>query len=43
MKKDDDGIVIENMTDTELIEFANKEVDSSVPKFKLEYILLVVL
>ena len=27
MKKDDDGIVIENMTDTELIEFANNEVD----------------
>ena len=27
MKKDDDGIVIENMTDTELIEFSNNEVD----------------
>ena len=37
MKKDDDGIVIENMTDTELIEFANNEVDSSVPKFKLKH------
>lgn len=37
MKKDDDGIVVENMTDTELIEFANNEVDSSVPKFKLKH------
>ena len=36
MKKDD-GVVIENMTDTELIEFANNEVDSSVPKFKLKH------
>tara|TARA_B100000925_G_scaffold169935_1_gene127903 strand:- start:371 stop:1219 length:849 start_codon:yes stop_codon:yes gene_type:complete len=36
MKKDD-GIVIEKMTDTELIEFANNEVDSSVPKFKLKH------
>ena len=37
MKKDDDGVVIEKMTDTELIEFANNEVDSSVPKFKLKH------
>ena len=37
MKKDDDGVVIENMTDTQLIEFANNEVDSSVPKFKLKH------
>ena len=37
MKKNDDGIVIEKMTDTELIEFANNEVDSSVPKFKLKH------
>ena len=37
MKKDDDGVVIENMSDTELIEFANNEVDSSVPKFKLKH------
>ena len=37
MKKDDDGVVIENMTDTDLIEFANNEVDSSVPKFKLKH------
>jgi len=37
MKKDNDGVVIENMTDTELIEFANNEVDSSVPKFKLKH------
>ena len=36
MKKDD-GVVIENMTDTQLIEFANNEVDSSVPKFKLKH------
>ena len=33
----DDGVVIENMTDTDLIEFANKKVDGSVPKFKLKY------
>jgi len=33
----DDGVVIENMTDTQLIEFANNEVDSSVPKFKLKH------
>ena len=37
MKKEDDGVVIENMTDTQLIEFANNEVDSSVPKFKLKH------
>ena len=37
MKKDDDGVVIENMSDTELIEFANNKVDSSVPKFKLKH------
>ena len=36
MKKDDE-VVIEKMTDTELIEFANNEVDSSVPKFKLKH------
>ena len=30
----DDGVVIENMTDTDLIEFANNKVDGSVPKFK---------
>ena len=37
MKKEDDGVVIEDMTDTQLIEFANNEVDSSVPKFKLKH------
>ena len=37
MKKDNDGVVIENMTDTDLIEFANNDVDGSVPKFKLKY------
>ena len=36
MKKDDE-VVIEKMTDTELIEFANNEVDSSVPNFKLKH------
>jgi len=35
MKKD--NLVIENMTDTEVIEFANEKVDNSVPKFKLKY------
>ena len=34
--KDDDR-VIDNMTDTDLIEFANNKVDGSVPKFKLKY------
>ena len=33
----DDGVVIEDMTDTQLIEFANSEVDSSVPKFKIKH------
>ena len=37
MKKENDGVVIENMTDTDLIEFANNDVDGSVPKFKLKY------
>ena len=38
MTKDkDDGVIIEKMTDTELIDFANNEVDSSVPKFKLQH------
>ena len=34
--KDDDR-VIDNMTDTDLIEFANNKVDGSVPKFKLKH------
>jgi hypothetical protein len=33
----DNGVVIENMNDTQLIEFANNQVDSSVPKFKLKH------
>ena len=37
MNDKDDGLVIENMTDTELVEFANNKVDGSVPKFKLKY------
>ena len=37
MNKKDDGVVLENMTDTDLIEFANNDVDGSVPKFKLKY------
>ena len=31
------GIDIDNMTDTDLIEFANNKVDGSVPKFKLKF------
>ena len=34
--KDDDR-VIDNLTDTDLIEFANNKVDGSVPKFKLKH------
>ena len=37
MNDKDDGLVIENMTDTELVEVANNKVDGSVPKFKLKY------
>jgi hypothetical protein len=37
MKNDDRVIDIDNMTDTDLIEFANNKVDGSVPKFKLKY------
>ena len=37
MKKENDSVVIEDMTDTQLIEFANNDVDSSVPKFKLQH------
>ena len=38
MKKDNEkSVVIEDMTDTQLIEFANNDVDSSVPKFKLQH------
>lgn len=33
----DNGVVIEDMNDTQLIEFANNQVDSSVPKFKLKH------
>ena len=33
----DDGVVIENMTEKQLVEFANNNVDSSVRKFKLKH------
>jgi len=35
--KNNDGVLLEKMTDTELVEFANNNVDSSVRKFKLKH------